>query len=136
QKVSVKTDTGRNRRFNLSDNGELLLRTTPYFTNLVERTQRGRIQFSQFPLDLSSLRRRRSNRCRRWRRCRRRWRRRCKIMPPKYKKSPGTEVPGDLYLMEWSQGGSNPCPLHCQRNALPAELWPRISHIRYIVSHI
>ena len=25
----------------------------------------------------------------------------------------------------WSQGGSNPWPLRCQRSALPAELWPQ-----------
>ena len=25
----------------------------------------------------------------------------------------------------WSQGGSNSRPRHCERRALPAELWPR-----------
>jgi hypothetical protein len=29
----------------------------------------------------------------------------------------------------WSQGGSNSRPRHCERRALPAELWPRITVI-------
>jgi hypothetical protein len=27
----------------------------------------------------------------------------------------------------WSQGGSNSRPRHCERRALPAELWPRLA---------
>ena len=31
-----------------------------------------------------------------------------------------------IYSLWWTQGGSNPWPPHCERGALPAELWARM----------
>jgi integrase len=43
----------------------------------------------------------------------------------------GTTTPKpNLPASEWSNGGSNPGPLHCERSALPAELLPQIRHRR------
>ena len=47
-------------------------------------------------------------------------------------KRSGSNFESDLLLME--PRGSN-LTLHCQRNALPAELWP-LFYITYIVGHI
>jgi integrase len=38
---------------------------------------------------------------------------------------PDTTAQPNLAGSEWSNGGSNPGPLHCERSALPAELLPR-----------